>query len=186
MLFRPRTYSFFRQIEALIWPRKGVKRGWFYLLLRILRLRSTDYALAAGFASGIFASFTPLIGVHFLIACGLAWLVRGNMLMAIIGTLIGNPWTLPLIWTLIYAVGSRIIGHDHVLQDVSGVNYTTFLEGPGAIFISMIVGGFIVGSLFGLTFFMLGYGYVPYIRKYLHRIKEDRLGRLKLRKKSNG
>ncbi|MGC6485249.1 MAG: DUF2062 domain-containing protein [Candidatus Puniceispirillales bacterium] len=171
---------------AFFWPRKGIKRGWIYLLMRMLRLRSTDYALAAGFASGVFASFTPLIGAHILISCAVAWLIRGNMLMSVIGTAVGNPWTFPLIWALIYSVGSLIIGVDPVLQDVSGVTYTTFLEAPGTVFISMIVGGVVTGSCFGLVAFLLGYGFAPQIRKQLQRIKDERLGRLRLRRKTNG
>ena len=159
MLFRARSNPRMRQLSAFFWPRKGIKRGWLYLMLRVLRLRSTDYALAAGFASGIFASFTPLIGLHLLIACCIAWLIGGNMLMSVIGTAIGNPWTFPLIWALIYAVGSVIIGHDPVLQDVSGISYATFLEAPGTVFISMIVGGFVSGIIFGLLFFLIGYSF---------------------------
>ena len=185
MLFRARTNPRMRQVSAFFWPRKGIKRGWLYLMLRVLRLRSTDYALAAGFASGIFASFTPLIGLHLLIACCIAWLIGGNMLMSVIGTAIGNPWTFPLIWALIYAVGSLLIGQDPVLQDVSGISYATFLEAPGTVFISMIVGGFVTGTIFGLLFFLLGYSFTPRIRRQLQRIKEDRLGRLKIRRKTN-
>lgn len=186
MLFRPRTKSLMRKVTAFLWPRKGIKRGWIYLLLRILRLRSTDYALAAGFASGVFASFTPLVGAHLLIACGVAWLIRGNMLMSVIGTAIGNPWTFPLIWALIYAVGSSLIGQDPVLQDVSGLTYATFFESPGTVFISMMIGGFATGLGFGAIFFLLGYFFAPRIRRQLHRIKEERLGRLRLRRKSHG
>ena len=185
MLFRSRTRSRMRQLGAFFWPKKGIKRGWIYLMLRILRLRSTDYALAAGFASGVFASFTPLIGAHLLIACAVAWLVRGNMLMSVMGTLVGNPWTFPLIWGLIYAVGSLIIGQDPVLKDVSGISYATFLEAPGTVFISMIVGGLLTGALFGLLFFFLGYYYAPRIRKKMAEIREERLGRLKMRRKKD-
>jgi uncharacterized protein (DUF2062 family) len=71
---------------AFIWPKKGFIRGWIYLALRVLRLRSSDYSLAAGLACGAFASFTPFLGVHIIIAAGLAWLIGGNMVMALIGT----------------------------------------------------------------------------------------------------
>lgn len=185
MLFRARTRSKLKQMSAFFWPRKSVKRGWIYLMLRVLRLQSTDYALAAGFACGVFASFTPLIGAHVLIACGIAWLLRANMLMSVFGTVFGNPWTFPLIWGLIYAVGSLMIGADPVLKDVSGISYATFLEEPGTVFISMIIGGFVCGSVFGLLFFFLGYHYAPSIRRQLTKIKDERLSRLRMRRKNN-
>ena len=186
MLFRARTKSWIRRLQAFFWPRKGIKRGWIYLVLRVLRLRSTNYALAAGFASGVFASFTPLLGAHVLIACAVAWIVRGNMLMAVIGTVVGNPWTFPLIWGLIHAVGSLIIGQDPILEDVSGLTYATFVEEPGAVLISMIVGGFVTGGFFALLIFLLGYHYALYIRKQMTKLKENRLNLLKAKKRAGG
>ena len=39
----------------------------------------------------------------------LAWILRGSMAAAIIGTLFGNPWTFPFIWYLSYEVGKLFI-----------------------------------------------------------------------------
>jgi len=91
MLFRRRSSNRWARLQAFFWPEKGFWRGWIYLLFRILRLRSSDYSLSAGFACGVFASFTPLIGAHFFLAAALAWAIRGNIIMSMIGTAIGNP-----------------------------------------------------------------------------------------------
>ena len=66
-----------------------------YVTKRILRLTATPHAVAAGVAAGAFTSFTPFMGLHFLLAAVLAWMVRGNLLAPALGTFVGNPLTFP-------------------------------------------------------------------------------------------
>lgn len=80
------------------------------LLRRLLRLGSDPHAVAAGFASGAALSCTPLFGLHFLLAFGLAWVVRGHMLAAALGTAVGNPVTFPVFVSGAYAVGTLLFG----------------------------------------------------------------------------
>ena len=40
----------------------------------------------------------------------LSFLVRGNYLAAVVGTLVGNPWTFPLIWLASYQLGHLLLG----------------------------------------------------------------------------
>jgi uncharacterized protein len=79
-----------------------------YFSKRILRLRATPHAIAAGVAAGVFASFFPL-GLHFLIAGVVAWLIAGNLVAAALGTAFGNPVTLPLMWGASYETGRLIL-----------------------------------------------------------------------------
>ncbi|MBL4639061.1 MAG: DUF2062 domain-containing protein [Kordiimonadaceae bacterium] len=72
----------------------------------------TAHAIAAGFASGAAVSFTPFLGVHFVMGFGIAWLTRGNMVAAAIGTAIGNPWTFPFIFAMTAQFGSFLLGQD--------------------------------------------------------------------------
>ena len=67
------------------------------------------YSLASGFACGVAVSFTPLVGFHLLLACGLAYFIRGNLATALLGTIFGNPWTFPLIFVLLQAIGEGLI-----------------------------------------------------------------------------
>ncbi len=181
MLFRRRSSNRWARLQAFFWPEKGFWRGWIYLLFRILRLRSSDYSLSAGFACGVFASFTPLIGAHFFLAAALAWAIRGNIIMSMIGTAIGNPWTFPLIWTLIYLVGTMIMGVEPETHDLSDLSYQVFMDAPGTVFFSMMVGGAVAGFIAALIFFMLGYIFAGKIRAWLIKLKWQRL-----RKKQRG
>lgn len=80
------------------------------LLRRLVRLGSDPHAVAAGFASGAALSCTPLFGLHFLLAFGLAWAVRGHMLAAALGTAVGNPVTFPVFVSGAYGVGTLLFG----------------------------------------------------------------------------
>ena len=146
-------------------------------MLRILRIRSSDYSLAAGIASGVAVSFTPLIGFHLILAGVLAWLVRGNMVMAMIGTIVGNPWTFPLIWVLIHTIGVWILGAPSSQADVSMLSYELLMDSPGSVLVSMLLGGLVVGSITGLIVFALGYSYAGKIRDKLTSIKMRRIRR---------
>jgi uncharacterized protein (DUF2062 family) len=93
-----------------VWPRRGFRKAWSYRMLRLSRLRTGPHQLSLGFAAGAFASFTPFIGFHFLLAALLAMVIRGNVLASLAGTVVGNPVTFPLIWLATYQLGSVITG----------------------------------------------------------------------------
>ena len=169
-LFRSRTSRVVRATKGMVWPKKSFLRGWIYIGLRILRLRSSDYSLAAGFAAGVFASMTPFIGTHFVIAAGLAWLIRGNMAMSLIGTLAGNPWTFPLIWVGTYTIGTSILGVERVVEDVSQLDFGLLMEYPGKVLISMTVGSFVLGLPLGGVVLLIGYSSAGSIRSWLNLV----------------
>ncbi len=108
----------------------------------------SDYSIAAGFASGAAVSVTPFIGLHFLMGFALAWLVRANLLASAIGTIVGNPWTFPLIFALTARLGRWILGHDviHVLPSWS---WSGFLHAPSEYIMAFvpIIWPMLVGSI---------------------------------------
>ncbi|RVT82288.1 DUF2062 domain-containing protein [Rhodobacteraceae bacterium CCMM004] len=97
------------------WPRGGWARALRYMAYRLRRLPDPAHKISRGIAAGVFTSFTPLFGLHFLIAAGLAWLMRGNVLAALLATFVGNPLTFPVIAGVSVELGSRILGMDHGL-----------------------------------------------------------------------
>lgn len=83
------------------WSRTGN-----YWAHRVSRLPGSVYSIAGGFACGAAISFTPFVGLHFILGGLLAWLMRANILASAIGTAVGNPWTFPFIWVWIYNLGA--------------------------------------------------------------------------------
>ena len=77
-----------------------------YIFLNLNRMKGSSHEIAIGLACGIAISFTPFLGLHALLAITFAWVLRGSMAAALIGTLFGNPWTFPFIWYLSYEIGN--------------------------------------------------------------------------------
>lgn len=110
-MFRRRNpIPLWRRLRGWVWPDIGWRRLGIYLVKRVTRLPGTPHSIAAGLACGTAISFTPFIGLHTLLSVLLSFLVRGNYLAAIIGTLVGNPWTFPVIWLVTYQAGHYMLG----------------------------------------------------------------------------
>ena len=111
MLFGARNpRSLLYKIREFVWPSSGWRRALLYIRHRLARLPGSPYSIAAGFACGAAMSFTPFLGLHFLLAGILAWLIGANIVASAIGTVVGNPWTFPIILPTIYKIGTWILG----------------------------------------------------------------------------
>lgn len=107
MVFRRRDRRPVKTVVAEFFlPRGGWYRAAQYVVHRLSRLPDPPHRIARGIFAGVFISFTPLFGFHFLGAAGIAWALRGNILAALLATFFGNPLTTPLI-----ALGSVELGH---------------------------------------------------------------------------
>lgn len=93
-MFRRRDARPIWQIcKELLWPRGGWGRAFGYMAHRVRRLPDTPERIARGVATGVFTTFTPLYGLHFVIAALLARMFSGNILASILATFFGNPLT---------------------------------------------------------------------------------------------
>lgn len=109
-MFKRNQRSYLRIIAEFFYPRGGWYRASRYVIHRLRRLPDPAHRISRGIAAGIFASFTPFYGLHFLTAAILAWIVRGNILAALLATFVGNPLTFPLIAELSVNLGNAILG----------------------------------------------------------------------------
>lgn len=145
MFKRRKQRSFVEQAREWVWPRAGWNRLLLYYRHRLVRLPDSSYRIAAGLACGAAISFTPFIGLHVVLAMALAFAMRANVVAAIIGTIVGNPWTFPLIWALTYWMGATAMGSDAalVLTDVIDTELLFFspLEALKPVLLPMIIGG---------------------------------------------
>lgn len=111
MLFRRRGKpTFAERLRTWAWPRVSWRRSARYVTKRTLRLAGTPHSIAVGAAVGAGAACTPLLGMHLALAIAAAWIIRGNLVAAGIGTMIGNPLTFPLLWGASYELGRLLLG----------------------------------------------------------------------------
>jgi len=106
MFDRRKKPGIFTRLRGFVWPHAGWNRSTKYVFHRLARLPGTAYSIAAGFACGAAISFTPFVGLHFVISAIFAWIIRANILSSAVGTVVGNPWTFPFIWLWIYKAGT--------------------------------------------------------------------------------
>jgi uncharacterized protein len=191
MFRRRKPLSALKQLRAVIWPERGFRRLLSYIFQRIIRLPGTPASIASGFASGIAASFTPFLGLHFILAGALAMLFRGNVLASAIGTFFGNPWTFILIWLADYEVGLGVIhafGFGADLQVLSidelvaimgnvirflsftgNISWTNLSRDIEQVFMPLLIGGTVLGAIAWVATFLMTLWAVKGWR--LHRAK---------------
>jgi uncharacterized protein (DUF2062 family) len=75
---------------------------------KLIRIKDFPESVAIGVAWGVAVSFTPLLGMHLIICYLGTWIMRGNIIAATVGTIIGNPWTFPFFFFLDYKIGTTI------------------------------------------------------------------------------
>lgn len=111
MFKRRNKKSVLRSLGEAFYPRGGWRRASSYVLHRLRRLPDTPHRVCVGIAAGCFVSFLPLFGLHFLLAALFAWLFRGNILAALLGTFFGNPITFPIIAVSSLELGNWLLGN---------------------------------------------------------------------------
>lgn len=142
------------------------KRVWRYHVHRLSRLRASRHSISLGFAAGVFASFTPFVGFHFLLAALLAWIARGNLIASAVGTVAGNPITFPAIWVATYNLGAALVGvQSRTEVDMPGVQLSQLWQRGADSFLQTlwtklepVVWPMIVGSIpLGMVFAVISY-----------------------------
>lgn len=178
-----------------MYPRGGWSRAISYIGHRLRRLPDAPHKISRGIAAGIFVCWTPIYGFHFLAAAALAWIMRGNVLAALLATFFGNPLTFPIIAVISVELGSLILGRPggiplpEIVAAFSAASvelWTNFIamftseptqwhrlaDFFHQVFLPYLVGGLIPGVISGL----LGYALSrPVIAAY----KKSRIKRLK-------
>lgn len=175
-----------RNALEMIWPSSGWKRAATYVWHRMRRLPDTPERIARGLFAGVFISFTPLFGFHFLGAAGIAWAMRGNIPAALLGTFVGNPLTTPIFMTLSLETGYWLLGTENRLtlsqvlpffseaSEQIARNLLSFWTGGDSdwtplrefftrIWLPMLAGSVIPGTIAGLAF---QWGSLPLIRAW--------------------
>lgn len=175
MLFRrrenPATLS---RLRVAVWPRRSWARSIRYYGKRVLRLSGSPHAIAIGVACGVFASFTPLLGLHFILGFFLAFVLGGNMIAAALGTAFGNPLTFPLIWAGTHRIGSRILGLREP-PDVA-IEVTRNWAEMSIDVLRPIIGPMMVGSVpLGVPTAIVFYAIVLYSVSAFQKMRRERL-----------
>lgn len=184
----------------LLWPRGGWGRASRYIQLRVRRLPDDPQRISRGIFAGVFVTFTPFYGLHFIAAFFLAKVMRGNVFAALLATFVGNPVTFPFIAAISLQLGYWMLG----IERTEAVGRAFFGKFGGAmrdlwhnfkaiftdqtahwerlnvfgteIFFPYFVGGLVPGAICAVLAY---YASEPVIRAYQNRRKGRLTAKLK-------
>lgn len=156
--------NFNRRARDFFWPKIGWGRVYSYYRKRLFRISDSARAIAVGLATGAAVSMTPFIGLHLILTAFLCFVLRGNLLASMIGTLIGNPVTFPFIWLMSYYIGGFLLGIDtHAANLKGGLSYELLTQQFTTLFLPMILGGVLMALA---VWFAIFYPLVDVIERY--------------------
>jgi len=156
-----------QRIRDFVWPRAGWWRSSKYVVYRVRRLPGSPARIALGFACGAFVSFTPLFGLHYLLAMGSAWLLRGSVIAAFLGANLGWFYPLLLVWT--YELGTRIMGASGTFRWVPSADPDYLLHHPWSAFLPTMIGSIPIGLLIAGASFAITYWVITGYRSFRER-----------------
>ncbi len=118
MVFKRRDKrSWWKAAVDFVYPKGGWGRAFRYVKHRLHRLPDPPHKISRGIWAGVFTTFTPFYGLHFLIAALIAVLMQGNIIAALLATFFGNPLTYIPIAVVALKTGHWLLGTEFEVAD---------------------------------------------------------------------
>ena len=130
-------------LQFLLWPKGGWTRAAVYVKHRLHRLPDNPEKIARGIWAGVFTTFTPFYGLHFIVAGTIAFILRGNVLAALLATFFGNPLTYIPIGIISLRTGEFLLGSEglgHNGENLVSLFFSAFSDLKSNLY-SFIFGG---------------------------------------------
>lgn len=177
-------------IAEVFWPRGGWTRAFHYVKHRIRRLPDDPHRIARGVGAGVFVSFTPFFGLHFITA-------------SLLGTFFGNPITFPIIAFFSMKLGKWMLGtrfdeaqHQTLASRFMGAaedlrhNFFAMFTPETAhwgnlsyfyhdIFVPYLIGGLVPGIVAGVIAYYLSEPVIAAYQKHRRKKLKERFEKLK-------
>jgi uncharacterized protein len=145
---------------------KQLQRGFRYLYLRLLRLRSTAEEIARGFAFGVFWGMFPLPGLQMAIAILTAAIFRCSKIAAAAGTWLSNPLTTLPFTALNFHVGQTVLGREWTAPPIAELRSLDGILNLGSdVITSFLAGCAVVGFAAALISYFLALPLVAHLQK---------------------
>ena len=177
-------------LKSLFFPEGGWRRAIEYLSHRIKRLPDSPHRIALGLSFGVFASFSPLFGFHFVLGALLAYVFKANIFASILGTFFLNPITFPFIAAISFKTGIFILDQffnfknernsadtwilDSEIKDL-GVFEKFIVEVYFDKFIPYAIGGIICGIITGFIIYILSKSLIDSYQKRKRKRKSNKI-----------
>ena len=123
------------------------KELWKKRIYRILSLDSHPGHIAAGFAVGVFISFTPFFGLHTALAIAASFIFRLNKLTCVTGAWVNTPITVIPILGLSYQLGGFLRGSGSQPPLTGGVDWSNLEKYATSLVLGTSLLGFVAAVI---------------------------------------
>lgn len=141
------------------------KEKWKKRLRVILSLDSHPGHISAGFAVGVFISFTPFFGLHTPMAIVAAFLLRVNKVTCITGAWVNNPLTVFPVLVASYELGEAILGRPPQQLVLKDLNLDFAIELLNSHGMPLLIGTSLIGFMAALVSYALLYYLIVRFRR---------------------
>lgn len=149
---------------------KGIVRGFRKLWYKLVTLKSSPRKIAAGFALGIFVSYTPTFGFQVVLSLALAALLRVNPIAAVLSVQLTNLFTVFPIYAACYGLGRSILGGRSFVGTEVFESFWAFIKAGPVVMATEFVGGLVFGIVTAVpSYFLVLFGVIRYRRARLNR-----------------
>jgi len=133
---------------------------------QVLSVNEPPHKVAQAFAMGIFIGMSPLLGLHTILGIVLAWQLRLNKLVTLIGVYVTNPWTIVPIYTFGTWFGAKILGVSNIIppMDWSHMTCKVLFNEFKHLLMPFIVGSTLIGFFSAILGYILIYRAVKHNR----------------------
>lgn len=118
---------------------------------------TNEKSLAAGFAVGVFFSFTPLVSLHMVLALLVAIIFRLSKVAAMAGAWVNNPYTMPFVFYACFRLGKQIMGVHIPTPVFEQLELRTILKVARPYAAPLFLGTTIVGVVAALLAYVIVY-----------------------------
>lgn len=127
----------------------------------LLRVEDTPTRVALAFGLGVFIAFFPIVGIHTLVALGLAFAFRLNRVAIVAGAWTNNPWTIAPMFTAGTLLGCALLGVSPtslatVDWSLHGSSfYQSLVAGFAPLVAPFVVGNLVLGGVMAIVVFTM-------------------------------
>jgi uncharacterized protein (DUF2062 family) len=157
-----------------------------YYYLKLIALRDEPHELALGMALGVFAGMMPIIPLQTALAVTLALFFKASKITAALGTWVSNPLNWYFLYFYSYKFGTFLLGlperkaiFSSIMTAVKSgeapmVLVAKIIGAGGAIVAAFLVGGFVMGIVFGPPSYLISFHFFKYLKAWRRSRKEQR------------
>lgn len=146
--------------------------GWGKIRGKLLEAFSSDVderTLAAGFAVGVFFSFSPLVSLHTVLALLVAFVFRLNKVAAAAGVWVNNPYTMPFVFYGCFRLGEWILGVRVRPPAFERMTLENLLKAARPYAGPLFLGTAVVGSLAAVASYFIVYRIALRVKSARHK-----------------